>query len=76
MTDGVAGLDRITPQMPGGEHRPEQQEICRAVAEALVAGTISSCQPARGPACRWPTSVPAALGDKKVVVVTATTACI
>jgi hypothetical protein len=25
--------------MAGGEHRPEQQEMCRAVAEALATGT-------------------------------------
>jgi len=37
--DAVAGLDKITAQMPGGEHRPEQQEMCRAVAEALVTRT-------------------------------------
>ena len=37
--DGVAGLDKVTAQMAGGEHRPEQQEMCRAVAEALVTGT-------------------------------------
>ncbi len=30
----VDGLDKITAQMPVGEHRPEQQEMCRAVAEA------------------------------------------
>ncbi|HLM97605.1 MAG TPA: hypothetical protein VK283_14910, partial [Acidimicrobiales bacterium] len=34
--DAVDGLDKITAQMSGGEHRPEQQEMCRAVAEALV----------------------------------------
>jgi hypothetical protein len=33
---GVAGLDKITAEMSGGEHRPEQQEMCRAVAEAMV----------------------------------------
>jgi len=32
--DGVSGLDEITAQMAGDEHRPEQQEMCRAVAEA------------------------------------------
>ncbi len=28
--DAVDGLDKITAQMSGGEHRPEQQEMCRA----------------------------------------------
>ena len=37
--DGVDGLDKITAQMSGGEHRPEQQEMCRAVAEAMATGT-------------------------------------
>ncbi len=76
MTDGVAGLDRITPQMPGGEHRPEQQEICRAVAEALVTGTNLVVQAGTGTGMSLAYLVPAALGDKKVIVVTATTACI
>src|SRR5947209_18085966 len=37
--DSVDGLEKITAQMAGGEHRPEQQEMCRAVAEAIVTGT-------------------------------------
>ena len=76
MTDGVAGLDRITPQMPGGEHRPEHQEVCRAVAEALVTGTNLVVQAGKGTGMSLAYLVPAALGDKKVIVVTATTACI
>ena len=52
--DGVAGLDKITAQMSGGEHRPEQQEMCRAVAEAMAPGPTSSSRPGPGPASRWP----------------------
>src|ERR1039457_1730851 len=37
--DAVAALDKITAQMSGGEHRPEQQEMCRAVAEAVATRT-------------------------------------
>jgi hypothetical protein len=37
--DAVEALDKITAQMSGGEHRPEQQEMCRAVAEAVVTRT-------------------------------------
>ena len=37
--EAVDGLDKITAQMAGGEHRSEQQEMCRAVAEALATRT-------------------------------------
>ncbi len=53
--EGVEGLDKITAQMAGGEHRPEQQEMCRAVAEALVSPGTSSCRPGRGQASHWRT---------------------
>ena len=72
--DAVAGLDKITAQMPGGEHRPEQQEMCRAVAEALVTGTHLVVQAGTGTGKSLAYLVPAALGDKKVVVATATKA--
>jgi len=72
--DGVAGLDKITLQMPGGEHRPEQQEMCRAVAEALVTGTHLVVQAGTGTGKSLAYLVSAALGDKKVVVATATKA--
>jgi len=72
--DGVAGLDKITLQMPGGEHRPEQQEMCRAVAEALVSGIHLVVQAGTGTGKSLAYLVPAALGGKKVVVATATKA--
>ncbi len=72
--DGVAGLDKITLQMPGGEHRPEQQEMCRAVAEALVTGIHLVVQAGTGTGKSLAYLVPAALGGKKVVVATATKA--
>jgi hypothetical protein len=38
--DGVDGLDKITAQMSGAEHRPEQQEMCRAVTEAMAIDSV------------------------------------
>jgi ATP-dependent DNA helicase DinG len=72
--DGVEGLDKITAQMSGGEHRPEQQEMCRAVAEALVTGTHLIVQAGTGTGKSLAYLVPAALSGKKVVVATATKA--
>ncbi len=46
--EAVDGLDKITAQMAGGEHRSEQQEMCRAVAEALATRTTWSCRRAPG----------------------------
>ena len=72
--DAVAGLDKITAQMPGGEHRPEQQEMCRAVAEALVTATHLVVQAGTGTGKSLAYLIPAALSGKKVVVATATKA--
>jgi ATP-dependent DNA helicase DinG len=72
--DGVGGLDKITAQMPGGEHRPEQQEMCRAVAEAIVTRTHLVVQAGTGTGKSLAYLVPAALSGKKVVVATATKA--
>ena len=71
---GVEGLDKITAQMAGGEHRPEQQEMCRAVAEALATGTHLVVQAGTGTGKSLAYLVPAALSGKKVVVATATKA--
>src|ERR1700722_17868354 len=72
--DGVRGLDKITAQMSGGEHRPEQQEMCRAVAEAIVTGTHLVEQAGTGTGKSLAYLVPAALSGKKVVIATATKA--
>ena len=72
--DAVGGLDKITAQMAGGEHRPEQQEMCRAVAEAMVTGTHLVVQAGTGTGKSLAYLVPAALSGKKVVVATATKA--
>ena len=72
--DAVDGLDKITAQMAGGEHRPEQQEMCRAVAEAMVSGTHLVVQAGTGTGKSLAYLVPAALSGKKVVIATATKA--
>ena len=72
--ESVEGLDKITAQMPGGEHRPEQQEMCRAVAEALATGTHLVVEAGTGTGKSLAYLVPAALSGKKVVVATATKA--
>jgi ATP-dependent DNA helicase DinG len=72
--DAVSGLDKITAQMAGGEHRPEQQEMCRAVAEALATRRHLVVQAGTGTGKSLAYLVPAALSGKKVVVATATKA--
>jgi hypothetical protein len=72
--DAVAGLDKITAHMAGGEHRPEQQEMCRAVAEALVTGTHLAVQAGTGTGKSLAYLVPAVLSGQKIVVATATKA--
>ena len=59
--DGVEGLDKVTAQMSGGEHRPEQLEMCRAVAEALVTGTHLVVQAGTGTGKSQAYLVPASL---------------
>jgi ATP-dependent DNA helicase DinG len=72
--DGVQGLDKVTAHLAAGEHRPEQQEMCRAVAEALVTGTHLVVQAGTGTGKSLAYLVPAALSGRKVVVATATKA--
>jgi ATP-dependent DNA helicase DinG len=72
--DAVSGLDKITAQMSGGEHRPEQQEMCRAVAEALATKRHLVVQAGTGTGKSLAYLVPAVLSGQKVVVATATKA--
>jgi ATP-dependent DNA helicase DinG len=72
--DAVAGLDKITAQMSGGEHRPEQQEMCRAVAEAVATRTHLVVQAGTGTGKSLAYLVPLALSGVKSVVATATKA--
>jgi hypothetical protein len=53
--------------MAGGEHRPEQQEMCRAVAEALATGTHLVVQAGTGNGKSLAYLVPAALSGQRVV---------
>ncbi|HEX3796585.1 MAG TPA: ATP-dependent DNA helicase [Acidimicrobiales bacterium] len=72
--DAVAALAKVTAEMSSGEQRPEQQEMCRAVAEALVTGTHLVVQAGTGTGKSLAYLVPAILSRKKVVVATATKA--
>jgi ATP-dependent DNA helicase DinG len=72
--EAVSALARVTAQLAGGEERPEQQEMCRAVAEALVTQTHLAVQAGTGTGKSLAYLVPAALSGRKVVVATATKA--
>ncbi len=72
--DAVAALDKITAQMTGGEHRPEQQEMCRAVAEAIVERRHLVVQAGTGTGKSLAYLVPLATLGVKTVVATATKA--
>ena len=72
--DAVAALAKVTAQMASGEQRPEQQEMCRAVGEAMVVGTHLVVQAGTGTGKSLAYLVPAVLSGKKVVVATATKA--
>ena len=72
--DAVEALGKATAQMPGGEHRPEQQEMCRAVAEAIVTKTHLVVQAGTGTGKSLAYLVPLATLGVKTVVATATKA--
>jgi ATP-dependent DNA helicase DinG len=72
--DAVGGLAKVTAQMASGEQRPEQQEMCRAVAEALVTGTHLVVQAGTGTGKSLAYLVPAVMSGRKVGVATATKA--
>jgi ATP-dependent DNA helicase DinG len=72
--DAVEALNKITAQMVGGEHRPEQQEMCRAVAEAIVERRHLVVQAGTGTGKSLAYLVPLATLGVKTVVATATKA--
>ena len=72
--DAVAALAKVTAEISNGEQRPEQQEMCRAVGEALVTGTHLVVQAGTGTGKSLAYLVPAVLSGRKVVVATATKA--
>jgi ATP-dependent DNA helicase DinG len=72
--DAVEALAKVTAGLANGEQRPEQQEMCRAVGEALVTGTHLVVQAGTGTGKSLAYLVPAVLSGQKVVVATATKA--
>jgi ATP-dependent DNA helicase DinG len=72
--DAVEALAKVTAGMASGEERPEQQEMCRTVAEAMASGTHLVVQAGTGTGKSLAYLVPAVLSGKKVVVATATKA--
>ena len=70
--DAVEALDKITARMQGGEHRPEQQEMRRAVAQAVSTRTHLVVQAGTGTGKSLAYLVPLALLGVKSVVATAT----
>jgi ATP-dependent DNA helicase DinG len=72
--DAVEALAKVAAGMASGEQRSEQQEMCRAVGEALVTGTHLVVQAGTGTGKSLAYLVPAVLSGKKIVVATATKA--
>jgi ATP-dependent DNA helicase DinG len=72
--DAVEALAKVTAGMANGEQRSEQQEMCRAVGEAIVTGTHLVVQAGTGTGKSLAYLVPAVLSGRKVVVATATKA--
>ena len=72
--DAVDALAKVTAGLANGEQRREQQEMCRAVGEALVTGTHLVVQAGTGTGKSLAYLVPAVLSGHKVVVATATKA--
>src|SRR3974390_2989245 len=70
--DAFEAPDKITARMRGGEHRPEQQEMRRAVAEAVSTRTHLVVQAGTGTGKSLAYVVPLALLGVKSVVATAT----
>jgi ATP-dependent DNA helicase DinG len=72
--ESTAALSEVTARLANGEERPQQQQMCRAVGEALVEGTHLVVQAGTGTGKSLAYLVPAVLSGKKVVVATATKA--
>lgn len=72
--DAVVALARVTAQLANGERRPQQEEMCQAVGQALLTGTHLVVQAGTGTGKSLAYLVPAVLSGKKVVVATATKA--
>jgi ATP-dependent DNA helicase DinG len=73
-TEAVAVLARITGALPSGEERPQQDEMCAAVARAVGLGRHLVVQAGTGTGKSLAYAVPAVVSGRKVVVATATKA--
>ena len=69
-----AALEALARHLVGGEDRPEQRRMARAVARALAAGRHLVVQAGTGTGKSLAYAVPAALSGTKVVIATATKA--
>lgn len=69
--EAVAALAALVAGLPGGEERPEQAEMCRAVAEALAAGHHLAVEAGTGVGKSLAYLVAAVLSGRRVVVATA-----
>jgi len=72
--EAVDLLERVALGLEGGELRPQQVEMCRAVARSLATGRHLVVQAGTGTGKSLAYLVPAALAGRKVVVATATKA--
>ena len=70
----TAALWAVTARLPAGEARPQQVEMCAAVARAVDGGRHLVVQAGTGTGKSLAYLVPAALSGKRVVVATATKA--
>lgn len=68
------GLTRLVAQLPAGEDRPGQREMCEAVARAFDTGDHLFVEAGTGTGKSLAYLVPALLHEDRVVVVTATKA--
>ncbi len=70
----TATLAEVTRRLPAGESRPQQVEMCAAVARAVDDGRHLVVQAGTGTGKSLAYLVPAALSGRRVVVATATKA--
>lgn len=70
----VEALEQVVRALPGGEHRPGQLEMARAVEVSIRTGKHLLVQAGTGTGKSNAYLIPAILSGKKVVVATATKA--
>jgi ATP-dependent DNA helicase DinG len=72
--EAASALGRAVAQLPGGDARPGQEAMCRAVAEAIESDGHVLVQAGTGTGKGLAYLVPAILSGRRTVVVTATLA--